>query len=189
MAKIIIQVIKSPYLSLVILTIGLVILFAPESVVENFGFKQIQNNHIVIANIPAKTIIGVLTFLAMVSLSYQSIKACWIWNSRRTQRNGRIKLLSSLSLEERTILAYCFVQRQQTINLEVTHPWANALASKGLLYPGQVVNILAVPFTVPQYVWDKILKTPSLIFGDDDPYGPEVTARLREIHRHIRRHT
>lgn len=67
-----------------------------------------------------------------------------------------LKQLKTLSHGEREIFLLCLHENKRTIHREITDPPINSLQSKQLIVRAREGNILAMPFTIPDFVWSHI---------------------------------
>ena len=90
------------------------------------------------------------------------ITGLWpLWQQGRiTKRRhaANLKALETLSVKERMLFLACLESRQRTIWLEAGDSIALALTSKGLIgHAGGMGDPLRWPFTIPEYVWERLL--------------------------------
>lgn len=177
---------KSLFISFVLAGLGWVVLLTPQSIAEPFGFTHIRTNHIVFKEIPARTIIGLAT--AAFTISTLVLLGIQFWQlRRRSQRKAEfLASLDSLSLGERSLLAYCIAKGQQTISLQLTNTDANALRAKGIFSVG-AGSILSIPFTINSLVWSHIRNNPHVIFRGEDPDSLGIRQMIEDIDRQIDR--
>jgi hypothetical protein len=160
--------------------IGSLILFLPNGFADEFGIKAIRENY--------RGWIGIGTLAAFAFWLVQLIPAFQNWRAVKKIREEIIHSVDSLSPEERRLLAFCLWRNQQTITLEITHRAAGALVAKGMLIQANVTgDILAWPFTVPDFLWHHLKADHQLILQGTDPNDPQLLENFRRMEAHIRR--
>lgn len=78
------------------------------------------------------------------------------WFKKRNMRDEILSQLETLSDGERDIFLHCLSRNQRTIQRNITDGPANSLKSKRLLVMASQGSILAMPHTIPKFVWDHL---------------------------------
>lgn len=137
-------------LALPVAIASFVVVYMPEEMAQEQGLYEIQRDYkgwFLIAGI-----IGLSSWAASF-LKYTKNK--WVSSSlRKKERHNIIESLSSLSEEENTLVGYCLLLNRRTITVPLINSVANSLVSKGLLIQARGGgNMLAWPYTIPDFVW------------------------------------
>lgn len=161
--------------------VGMFLLSFPDRLATKFGVREIRNS--------GRGLIGLVTIGAFAFWLVQLIP---VWRQAIANRRSKrqvIESLDSLSSDEWFVLAYCIDRNQRTVTLEIDHRAAGALLAKGLLrIPAGMCNILAVPYTIPSYLWKHLQEHRSQLLPDDELQQPKVQDRFNELDRHIHRY-
>lgn len=94
----------------------------------------------------------------------------------KKRRRYVLKAMDGLSYDERIWLLYAVYNCQKTIYLKIGDPGAMALCHKGLLIQAGRGNVLAYPFIVPNFVWDKLMAERTQILS-----SIEKTPHLKDL--------
>ncbi|MDD5236303.1 MAG: super-infection exclusion protein B [Candidatus Omnitrophica bacterium] len=131
--------------------VGIILLLAPVQLTQLLGIDKFL--------VRFKGLIAVITVFAFVFFLVQSFQGPRIRYVNWRYQKKVIKELSFLSSREREIFAYCLKNNQKSIILRVDDPVARALEDKGLLTkPEGWGDIRQWPWSIPQFVWDHILR-------------------------------
>jgi len=95
----------------------------------------------------------------------------------RSQINEELQYLDD---RERDVLGYLLYNKTRMVSVEVDGGWIKTLISKGIfqsaLRPGQMFDVLSVPYQIPPYVWqileenrDQFPDKPSPRHRESDP--------------------
>ncbi len=97
-----------------------------------------------------------------------------------------IKRLNSLSDSEHTWIAYCLYKEVQTLHATQINPTANALLAKGLVISG-AGSIMALPFTIQDFVWEHLLNYKEHFLPRDVERDPNVIRNLESFAKNLQR--
>ena len=88
-------------------------------------------------------------------------KLAHLWTIRRAQRRVA-KGIPQMTPKEREIISYLLANNQRMFTSTVDGGYANTLISKWIvvraLLPGQTFTYNEMPFEVPEYIWDVLVK-------------------------------
>jgi hypothetical protein len=115
--------------------------------------------------------VSILVFgcLSLASIGSTIVKAssgprAWLarqWAIRKAQQQVK-KEIPSMTAKEREIIGYLLAENQKMFETTGEGGYANTLISKRIvvcaLLPGQSYRNYGVPFKIPGYVWDVLLK-------------------------------
>lgn len=157
------------------------LLFAPPELLNKLGLS--------IQGTSWQPYVGLVCLGCFILWLIQTIPSINAWRYQRNNQQLVIDRLSSLSLGEWTILWYCLDKNQQTVGLSATDKIATSLASKGILYvPAGQYSILAYPYSIPDFLWNYLIKNKERIFNKIPLEESEVRARVLGLEQHIHRH-
>jgi hypothetical protein len=116
-------------------------------------------------------------FLALASIGHAITDflqpRVWLakWAKEKQQRKVVREYIPYMTKQEKGIVAYMLAKNQKMITAEQDGGYAATLISRGILVramrPGQVADMMNVPFIMPDHVWDELeLKR------DSFPYRP-----------------
>lgn len=84
----------------------------------------------------------------------------------RIMKSEILSQLETLSDGERAIFLHCLSQNQRSIQRNITDGPANSLKSKSLLVMASQGSILAMPHTIPKFVWDHLKEHEEVLFPE-----------------------
>ncbi len=126
----------------------------------------------------------VCVFLALASIGHTTVEIFQprerfvLWMKRRQQRRTVRKYIPHMTDQEKEIVAYLLEKNQKMITADQDGGFAATLISQGILTiaarRGQVLDVLAVPFVVPDHIWDELMAQ-----KEHFPYEP---VKGREAH-------
>ena len=136
--------------------------------------------------------IGIATLFAFCLATTQFVHMWWKSRKQQLQRiqmkEDILKGLEALSEEEQQLLAYCVNRQRRTFHARTASKIFNTavgLQQKHLLISGgPSYSILAVPFTIPDYVWERL----PLHFSEFLPNGslpPNAEEYFRMLDREV----
>lgn len=103
---------------------------------------------------------GWIGFGTAASLVFFAVQISHLIMEKIREKKGRrdvLKAMDGLSYDERIWLLYAVYNHRKTIYLKIGDPGAMALRHKGLLIQAERGNVLAYPFIIPNFVWDKLM--------------------------------
>jgi Super-infection exclusion protein B len=159
--------------------IGALLLFLPGNIATALGITTIRDHY--------RPWIGVGTIAAFALWLMQlspAVGRAWYEHKYRV---AALDNLNGLTAEERFQLAYCLHRGQRTLYLRITDSAAQSLCSKGIFTHAQSGSALALPFTIPQFVWKHIRANPHLILSDAEQDSPQLLASFARFENEIRR--
>ncbi len=143
--------------------ISLFFLFLPENLTSKFGFSLIIDEY--------RGWIGIITVCAFFFWIIQLIPIISKYLANRKQqiefRNKIEEHITTLSMEELIIIAFCLTRNQRTVNLPITYSAINSLRDKGFVTIATQGSIISCPFTIPSYVWNILQINRYLIIPDE----------------------
>lgn len=146
--------------------LGMLILFLPTNLADNFGINEIRRNY--------RGYIGLATLAAFSLWIAQLVPSFQTLYRRRKLRKEILSSLDSLSQNERHLLAYCVYQGQRTIPLPMTNSTAASLRQKGIPeQAGGTGSALAWPYTIPSFVWKYLTSHRSTLFSELEKLNPK----------------
>jgi hypothetical protein len=125
----------------------------------------------IVAPDPWFTALCALAFLICLLLALASIghaitdflqPRVWLarWAREKQQRKAVREYIPYMTEQEKKIVAYLLAKNQKMITAEQDGGFAATLISRGILVramrPGQVTDLMNVPFMVPDHVWDEL---------------------------------
>ena len=157
------------------------LLFTPAHILAKFGISIQETGW--------QPVIGLICIGSFVFWIVQLIPHLQQARHNRSYKQSILSKLKSLSDEEWTVLWYCLDQHHQTIRLSAVDKIATSLTSKGILYcPSGTYDITAWPYTIPDFLWNYLVKNKDQIFADIPLTEEDVNSRMRGLHQHIHRH-
>jgi hypothetical protein len=127
----------------------------------------LENSRWLFDGVGGLIVIGVLGWLVNRFITSEH-KSFGLWNvlaRRGVIRRARGQVARDIRLmtpKEKEIIGYLLAKRQNTFTYTVDGGYASTLISKRIvvcaLLPGQVVTRFGMPFTVPDFVWDVLVK-------------------------------
>lgn len=93
------------------------------------------------------------------------------WAKEKQQRKLVREYIPYMTEQEKSIIAYLLAKNQKMITAAQDGGYATTLISRGILVlamrPGQVADMMNVPFLVPDHIWDELA-----LKRDSFPYTP-----------------
>lgn len=125
--------------------------------------------------LPDASLLGAVLFgiLTIGSMGYRI--ASWLTDFGRTRgaRRTILSRLNSLSDVEHRILSYLVQANNQSFNYRIDDGDVQGLVHKGLLrMAGGHQNIMAIPYSVPDFVWRELKKRPNEFNSAAPPQDP-----------------
>jgi len=162
-----------------IFLLGLLLLVLPAAITNVLGVTELRGQ--------IRPWVGIATLAAFAFWSVQLWPRLSGWCQRRQARRAVLKSLDSLSAEESLILAYCLSRNRLTVLLATaSREWntATGLCEKGLLRRASVGHsILAVPFTVPDFVWTELWLRLHEFLPNEDQAMQHLESRFARLDR------
>lgn len=152
---------------------GSLIIFLPSGYSNDLGITVIREHY--------KGWVGVATLGAFAFWVVQLIPYAQEWREKRRWRASILEFIDTLSIEERFLLAYCLYKNQRTICLNINHSAGNSLCQKGIFERADEGSILALPHTIPNFVWQRIASNRALILPEKIWNEPGITQRFKEF--------
>ncbi len=145
-------------------SLGIILLFAPDSFLDKMSVVNIRNEY--------KSIIGIATLACSVFFIIQIIMKVIKQIKYIQFKNTILDSLERLSPEEKGLLYYCIENNQQTIVTMFDDMAARSLVHKNIvIMDSGTNNIQKWPFSVSPVVW-KYLKRNTHLLNNYTPYQP-----------------